>query len=135
MSNFAPSDPLYTVLSQFYQDRQEKELRQAKSQICAFCQTQCGQPDIRACAEANGGRTALKAAIRKINADLERGIRDDERLTRLYEVYQNVSPLICGADDSGLKEARRMLIWRNLYHLFKYQHQSVSHGCDRYSKP
>lgn len=95
MSNFAPSDPLHTVLSQLLHDRQQTERHKAQSsQVCAFCQKRCGQPDIRSCAEMSGGRPALKKAIRQMNEDLERGIRDDARLNRLYEAYQNVSALV-----------------------------------------
>ncbi len=58
-----------------------------------FLRTQCGSSSLRACAEARGGRKALKAYIRQLDGDRD-SWQDDvknemhARMGKLYDLYQ-----------------------------------------------
>lgn len=74
------------------------EAASAPLETCAFCGAQCGSSSLRACAEARGGRKALKALIRQLDDDRD-SWQDDvksemhARMGKLYDLYQSVSPL------------------------------------------
>ena len=58
-------------------------------QTCVFCEKPCGN-DARTCAENNGGRKALKTAIRAL-VNAEGGAAPSTRLEELYKLYEKVS--------------------------------------------
>lgn len=61
---------------------------------CPMCGALDCKLDLRACIEQNGGRQALKAAIRRLDAERERkGQEATPALQRLYEVYKTVSEI------------------------------------------
>jgi hypothetical protein len=111
MMRFLPSDALYDILKDFMVKAKESERQKAEADaeaaardrsaqrvtatgasaseeaLCAFCQEMCGL-STRACAEAHGGRPALKRLIRQLSD--EEGDESTERSEELYAVYKNV---------------------------------------------
>lgn len=79
-------------------EKQELEAAQAKAKVqssgitCAFCSQMCGR-DLKSCAEANGGRKALKTLIRSLETPGPEppGQALDARLDLLYTCYTAVS--------------------------------------------
>lgn len=106
MENFAPSEPLFTVLKNLHKQHMAAEA-QAASQIqagangsapaaamtddakCAFCLDHCGLA-VRQCVEARGGRRALKEMIRKLNEGQSDDADEQARLDALFACYQAV---------------------------------------------